>query len=346
MAAVCSSSSGQSGASARWRQGQRLPLLALAGALLSLLPALPLVSQVHPYLALLAFAGGALALASGLPRRWPLGPTTLILLTLLAVAWGYFGMRSRAGLRDAQGLPADPVVRATSLSWNICRVLPDMPLERDGAPAHAITILQPTWNRTTAEMAARLGDRWVTGSSLYHALGGGLALRVVLAQHGRPDVRVDWVNALTSNPVDALVLCEAGTGFKHWGSTGNALFYAALTDVGLGQFERARRDLVRAGAINDETVPFSWDPDQMVVPLQKVLDNRAAFIDWMLLQFQEGRSGHEVGGVQDIFFNLLSTCTGRSVEELSAGSTFIKRRVEAPARTPDEAPDNAPAEEQ
>ena len=304
-----------------WRRGRRLPAAALTAALLSLGPALPLRWQIHPYLAYLAAAAGSLTLATLLPRRWTLKIPVLGLLTVLAIVWGYGGMRARLGARDEAGLPADPVAKTTSLSWQICRSLPDLPLKRDEGVQPALTFLQIPIEARTAEMSAKLGDRWVTGSTVYHALGGHLGPSLVLKQ----EVRVEWVNALFSNPNQALVLCESPTGVKHWGPTVNAALYAALTDIGLGHFDRARKHFIRAGDLGGDTFGFAWDPGQMIIPLEQVLARKMAFVDWTVsLMDKREASGQEVGGLQDMFFNLLSICTGRSLEEVTAGSRLVE----------------------
>lgn len=303
------------------RRSAWLPALALMGAVFCLGPALPLKGQVHPYLAYLAAACWALVLATGVPKSWSLNATTLLVATLALTGWTYLGMEYRLDQRTAEGLPADPVVRATALSWENCNMLKSLPLEHQTVSIPTVNLLQPVVDAATAEMAAQLGDRWVTGSTLYLALGGTTGPNLVLGD----SVRVQWVNALTSNPSQALVLCEAGTRFRHWGATPHATIYAALTDIGLGHFERARRHLLRAGALNEDTVAFAWDPDQMVIPLQRVLDNQEAFIDWTVMSLDHDRSGHEVGGLQDMFFQILGACTGQSVEDLTAGSRLIIR---------------------
>jgi hypothetical protein len=306
-----------------WRRGKRLAAAALVAAILSLGPALLLREQLHPYLAYLAAGAGSLALATLLPERWTLRIPVLFALVALSIAWGFGGMLARRGDRDATGLPADPIARSTSLSWQFCRGLPDLPLDRGDDSKPALTLLQMPLSATTVEMAGRLGDKWVTGSTMYHVLGGHLGPSLVLG----PDVQIDWVNGLYSNPNEALVLCEFGNGFKHWGTTVNAALYAGLTDIGLGHFERARKHFVRAGHLGGDTFGFVWDPDQMVVPLEQVLARKVAFVDWTVSLLNSRRiSGQEVGGLQDTFFNLLSAATGQSLEEVTAGSIPLQSK--------------------
>ncbi len=296
-----------------------MPLLTLVAVLGSILPALPLEHQMHPYLGYLGICAGAVALASLIPSRWKASPLLLVGLTLLAAAWGFFSMDTRLNQRDESGLPADPVVRATSLSWQISRMLPQLPLERTDDNQRAVTFLQIPTTSQQMEMADRLGERWVAGTPMHESIGGTIGPRLILGQ----EVRVDWVNALFTNPSDALVLCEMGPDFRHWGTTGNAALYAALADVGMGRFERARKHLIRGADLNDETMVFSFDPSQMAVSVDLVLARKVDFIDWTLGLLGPEHPAHEVGGLQELFINLLSACTGQSVEQLTAGSTLV-----------------------
>ena len=238
-------------------------------------------------------------------------------------------MDVRLSQRDSQGLPTDPVVRATSLSWKVCRELSQLPLDRGQKGALSLTLLQVPATAEAAALADQLGDRWVAGTHLHEAIGGTVGPRLILAgQFDRP-VRVDWVNALFTGPGDALVLCASGPGFKHWGATANAAFFAALTDVGMGRYERARKHLIRASDLQrglnaeNETASFFYDPDQMIVPMSRVMDNKEAFIDWTLGLLENGHSTQEVGGLQDLFLQLLVAGTGQTMDELTAGSRIV-----------------------
>lgn len=324
------------------RQGRPLPLLTLLAAVLVVAPALALRGQLHPYLAYLAVAPMGLAVGALVPGRLSLRSPVLAGVAVVAAAWCWWSMDLRLGQRDGQGLPTDPVVRATSISWRVCRGLPDLPLERGDNSTLAVTFLQVPLSLEAAEMAERLGDRFVPGTHLYHSLGGTLGPRLILDRHhGRP-VTVDWVNALFSNPGQALVLSATGFEFKHWGSTANAAYLAALTDVGMGRFERARKHLIRAGGLQKapggrgaQTASFFYDPSQMIIPMGQVLARKEEFIDWTLDLLEQDHSPQEVGGLQDTFIQLLAAGTGMSRDELTAGSTLIdvgKKR--APATKP------------
>ena len=303
----------------QFRQNNRLPLLTLVAALMSIAAALPLETQLSPYLGFLGVCAGALAVASLVPSHWNSSPVLLVGLSLLAAAWGFFGMETRSNQRNESQLPADPLVRANSLSWQISRMLPQLPLQRIDGQRQAVTILQVPKSSQQMEMADRLGEQWVTRSQLHSVIGGSVGPRLVLGE----EARVDWVNALFNNPREAIVLCEAGTDFKHWGTTGNAALYAALTDIGMRRFERARKHLMRAAGLSDDTLAFAYDSSQMIISSDLVLAQKEDFIDWTVGLLGPEHSPQEVGGLQDLFLNILSSCTNLSVEELSQGSTLI-----------------------
>ncbi|MFN2369605.1 MAG: hypothetical protein ABR506_00470 [Candidatus Krumholzibacteriia bacterium] len=312
-----------------WRRGRRLPAATLLACLLVLAPALPLQQQIKPYLAYLAAAAGALAVGSLLPRGLTLRPAILLAAVALVVIGSFAGMRVRMANRNELGFPADPVVRATALSWQTARVLTSLPWRADETPPHPVVLLQVPVDAAATRRAAELGERFVAESELQRALGGTLGPN--LAGQGR--LRVTWANGLLAVPRDALVLCEAGDGFRVWGRTPNALLYAALTDVGLGHFERARRHLVRAAALGDATITFLYDSGQMVVPLPLVVQQKEAFVDWTVDRLGSDLSAQEVSGLQEMFFNLLSKATGRPVAALTAGSRSLGPGRRAPADT-------------
>ena len=320
------------------RRGLPLVLAAFAAVLIVLAPALPLRSQLVPYLAYLAVAPlallvGAIADRIGSRRLDHLGYLPLLgFMTLAAIGWGFFGMETRLGNRNELGLVADPVARATALSWHGCRTMENLGRQSDtsaGGSLTHLTLLQPLVDGFATSLADRLGERWTQPSDLHEALGGTVGPRLVLG----PDVRIEWVNGLTTASSQAIVLCESATGFRMWGTTANAVLYAALTDVGLGHFERAHGHLLRAAALGDERIAFIYDAGQMVIPLRLVVDHRRQFTDWSLGLLDQGIPQLEVGGLQDLFFNLLSSATGRSVEDLTAGSHLVGApRAPAPPR--------------
>jgi hypothetical protein len=306
----------------QWRRGRKLALLALVAALLALAPVLVMKDRFVPYLGYLAAAAGSLALVTLVPRRWSPRYPLLVVMAIAATVWGFTGMQIRLANRNDLGLIADPVVRATSLSWQACRTMSQLMASPTGVrPAH-VTIFQQPVSPASAAQAERLGERWVSHNDLYHALHGTTGPELVLGR----DVTITWASGLTTNPPNGLVVGETAYGVRVWGRTWNALLYAALTDIGLGHFERARRHLVRAAALNEELVMFIYDEGQMIVPLKMTLENKEEFVDWTVAQLKHGASPHEVGGIQEMFFNLLSSCTGRTVGDLTSGSQLISGR--------------------
>jgi len=310
-----------------WRRGDRVPAVLLVAALLALGPALPLRQQIKPYLALLPAAALALTLGHALPRRWSPRPVVVALLAVAAAAWSFGGMRVRLDNRNEMGFPADPVVRATSLSWQTTRLMRDLPWPTGATAGRTLILLQVPVAPETARAAADQGEDRIDETELYLTLGGDSGPRLTVGD----GVDVRWANALYGAPADALVLCEYGEGFRMWGPTPNALLYAALTDVGLGEFERARRHLLRAAELTAETFAFVWDEGQMIVPLTMVLQRKESFVDWTVGLLAAGHSPREVGGLQDLFFNLLSVATGRDLDEVTAGSRLVGANVGAGA---------------
>jgi len=314
----------------RWRQESPLTLTTLASALLVMAPAVLLTKPLTPFLIYLAAAPFGLALADifsqfKTARLDRLGQRPLLgFMALVAVAWGFFGMEARLGKRDDLGLVADPLARITALSWQGCHTIqtlqnhPNLKSAPDGGLTH-LTLMQPLVGADVSDMAMTLGERWARHSDMYKALGGTLGPRLMLT----PQTRVSWVNGLTTASSSSVVLCETATGFRLWGRLENAVLYAALTDIGLGHYERARGHLIRAADLSGEQIMFIYDEGQMVIPLQMVLDHRKTFTDWTLSLLDRGVPRLEVGGLQDLFFNLLSNSTGHSREELTAGSRLI-----------------------
>jgi len=292
-----------------WSRGRPVPLFALLGALLMLAPILLLQRHLSPGLAFPVEPFGCLALASLLPTCWPARPVLVVALVAAAAAWGALGMLGRLQLRGADGLHADPLVRRTAVSWQACNQLRQFPIADGG-----LVILQPPVLPESAAMAAKLGEQWVTGSHLYHALGGALGPQLILGSH-RP---VTWANGLRLTPAAAFVVLDAGGALKPWGPTNQALLNQVLTDVGLGHFERARLHLLRGSLLAGKTLTLVYDPDILPVTLEEVLANKDGFIDHLAAGRRQGRSNLEIAGLQQNFYRLLSACTGRDIESLEA----------------------------
>ena len=317
-----------------WQHGRRLPGLTLLAAVLAVAPALPRVEGTAPEVLLPAVPALALAVSSLLTTQRKPGIPALVAVGFLVTAWSFWSMDMRLGQRDIQGLPDDPVVRSTSLSWKLCRQLLELPLNRGQREDPALTLLEIPRTPSDQELADKLGPHWVRGSELLESLGKDLGPRLVLARHlGRP-VQVDWVNALFDNPPTALVLCQDGLRFRHWGDTPNATLVAALDDVAHQRYERARRHLQRGsrlqsgGAEAREAGSFFFDPDQLTVTPEQILAQKEPFIDWTAGLLAAGHSPVEVGGLQDVFLQLLVAVTGQTMEQLTAGSRTLTPAAE------------------
>lgn len=302
-----------------WRRGRRLALAALGGALLSLAPVLPLRNHLAPYMAYLAVAGWALALATLLPRRVPRPRAALAAMLVAATAWGWFATGTVLSRRNELGLPADDIVRATSLSWEARSVLQGIEGLGGGGAVRQVVLLQVPAGPGALEHAQRFGERWAGRTDLHEALGGDLGPTLMLPR----GVGARWANGLVTAPDSALVLVETGTGLRPWGRTGQAAMYAALTDVGLGNFERGRAHLLRAAQLGGRSLAFACDEGLMPIPLELALQQREAFTDWTVGLLAGGASRQEVGGLQDLYFNLLCACTGRSLDDLTRGSRVL-----------------------
>ncbi len=238
-------------AALRWRRRDRLPALALAGAVLSLAAALPLVRQTHPYLGYTAAAAGALTLASLLPRRVA-GPRILApLLGVAAAAWGWWGMEARIGNLTERGWPADPVVRAAVLSREASAVI-----RRAGSdhPA-AIVLLQSPVTVEQAQRSAQDREAAVFPSARWTSLGGDLGPQLLIPR----GIPVRWTTELADMAPGERVLCESAKELRDWGGPESALFYAAVLDLGLGHFDRAARHLERAAELGADATRFRYD---------------------------------------------------------------------------------------
>jgi hypothetical protein len=303
----------------RWRRRDRLPLAALFGTLLALAPVLPLRHHLAPYMAYLAVAGWALALGSLLPKRLPLPRTALAVALIAFSASGLFTTRTVLTRRNELGLPADDIVRATSLSWEASAMLRVVDTMGGGRPVRQLTLLQIPAGPGALEFADRYGERWAGRTDLHEALGGELGPRLLVPA----GIDVHWRNGLVAAPDSALVLVEAGTGLRPWGRTGQAALYAALTDIGLGNFQRGRGHLLRAGRLGGRAIGFACDEGLLPIPLALVTQQSEPFIDWTVGLLARGSSRAEVGGLQDTYLNLLCACTGRSLDELTQGSRIL-----------------------
>jgi hypothetical protein len=311
--------------------------LTFMAAILVLAPSLPLQKRVVPYLGYLAVAPLSLLVGWILHSVGPIRNkafslwTAALPMVVMASVIGFMGMQLRASQRTEMDLIADPVVRATAVSSEACRTILNLQKPPNGQPTPAtgfthLTLLQPLVDPVASALAKEMGERWAQPTDLYEALSGTRGPQLLLG----PDVQVNWANGLTTASSKAMVLCETATGIRFWGSLNNALHYAALTEVGLGHFERARSHINRAAELSGDQIMFIYDEGQMVIPVAMVMRQKEFFTDWTLGLLGEGISRVEVAGLQEQFYNLLSVASGQSVADLTAGSQLIPAQITNP----------------
>ncbi len=281
-----------------WARGSRLPAAALLGATLALLPLLPLAEAVRPGLAYPVAAAAALTLSGLLPRRWRPRRGSLLLMCGLALAWAWGGMAWRLAARDAAGLPADPLVRATALSYHAARTLDRLPLKAEG---DQLVLLAPPVTDLQAEMADRLGPDWVPDSPLHRALSGAVGPRLLLPA----TVRVWWASNLAAAPPEAFVAADGGSRLLPWGRTPQALLYLTLEEVGRGRFVSARRHLLRAALLGDRRLPFLYDEGLLPGSAAPVRRRAAGFLEFLADTRAAGGSEIEAVGLRDLFRGML-----------------------------------------
>jgi hypothetical protein len=222
---------------------------------------MPLASHNHPYFLYLTSAAGVLALASLIPPDWRPRPLLVFGMFLLATFWTWGTMNFRLKARDDRGVPADPLVLRTAISYEAMQKIRAFPQWQPDKEPRPLVLLQLQQAGPMAELAGRLGENWVRGSLLHTAMGGVYGPRLVLGD----SVSVRWVNGLDKTPHDAFVMVEHGPHLRPWGPTPQALLYLTLTLVARSEFARAGQHLLRAALLSDRTMPFFYDPDLMLV---------------------------------------------------------------------------------
>jgi len=254
----------------RWRRGDRRIASLLTAALLSLAPALALHGHHPPYLALAAAAAWVLTLASLAPATWrPRAAGTIALaLTAAVFAWGSFEYRSSR--RDEMGLPLDPTALRTAVSWQAARTLSGLP-ESD---AGLIVLFQPPGVGPAQNDPLPAAGVLPQPTLLYTSLGGPLGPRMLAPDHAA----VRWSRTLMDKPIDALVLTDVGPVLRFWGPVGQALVYLTLTEVGLGDFDRAAEHLEAAMRTGRQRMAFVYDPGQMVLPPEVIAARAPDFL--------------------------------------------------------------------
>jgi hypothetical protein len=287
-----------------WKRGYRWPAACCLSAILILAPALPLDAHVFPYLALLAAASGVLTLVALLPATWQPRPRTVWLLIALALAASWGSMTYRLKARDPSGLPADPFVQRTAISYEAIQTLQTLPPDPEGQAYRYLIILQPPPAGPTTELAVKLGDKWVFGSPLNVALAKEVGPILVLGD----SLTVRWANDLHRAPPEAFVLADGGARLRPWGPLHQALLYQSLTEVARGQFTRARAHLLRAAQLSDAIISFFYDRSLMIVPATAVQARAPQFLEFLAAETATDSQVAEATALQEIFQELLQVC--------------------------------------
>jgi len=227
-----------------WRRGRRLALVTWCCALASLAPALPLVHQARPYLAYVAAACGALAIASLLPARSRPQIAVMLVIALTAIGWSQATMRGRIGRLDVDGRPADPIVRAMQLSRESAQELTEA-IAVAGLRDEPLVIYQAHLSTPRDAADGAQGDQSAAKSPRHGALSGSMGASLVCGNGSA----VEWTGSLLEIPDNAVVICERAKGFQPWGTTHEALRYAAALFVVAGRYDDAVAHLARAAEI-------------------------------------------------------------------------------------------------
>jgi len=274
-------------ASILFRRGNRAPLTLFVAAMLSLAPALVLVHQARPYMGYLAMACLSISIGFILPKRWKFEAPFKIALVAAAITWGLWGMTHRVGVLSDDGLPADPIVRAMENSRIWSQYISNSLSQSGFGEAADIVVLQQPLRAEDIARSTRLGDDFVLETTQRRVLGGdsGLALIAGKGHEGY------WINSLMEVPTDAYVFFETSRGFKAWGPTWDALIYASLLDVFVGNFQRAQDQLRLAAQVEKRVHLFNYDPDNLRLPMSVFRKQSGLFIDELLVTNSDDPAG-------------------------------------------------------
>lgn len=294
-----------------WQRGQRWVAACLLGTLLSVAPILVLVRHIAPYYLYLPWAGAGLALVSLLPRRIGLRRSVALGLVICALTWSWLSTTARLRARNSAGQPADPLVLKTAISFEAMQKIAAVPWNQVTPGQRHLILLQVQPPGPLADMAAQLGENWVTGTVLHTSVGGTYGPRLVL----QDSVSVTWANTLDRAPTTAFVLVENGAHLRPWGPLPHALLYLSLTEVAHGQFQQAEQHLHRAAVLSSEQMPFYFDPEFMLVSgaaLQLQADRFRKYLAEAGTEQPADETSPEMAGsraaLRSIFDELMASC--------------------------------------
>jgi hypothetical protein len=185
-------------------------------------------------------------------------------ISVVVLLLGFGLMEARISLRTNDGLPADPTVRNSSMSYAALKTI--RTFKND-----PIVILQP---KLSIE-----GDssRLLRPTPLYSALGGQTIVPM-LALEG---INLSWETNLSNLSKDVIVLVDAGPLLKYWGKMPQPLIYLALSDIAMGKYGEARFALRTAMIGSDTSMPFMYDESQLIFPPSEVEKNCEEFLSFL-----------------------------------------------------------------
>ncbi|MBT4291425.1 hypothetical protein HOD41_01940, partial [bacterium] len=247
-----------------WRSGDSVPAFLLISSLASIAPALALKTHHYPYMAFLAAVPFYILIAQLVASRFSFSIRNSVVISVVVLLLGFGLMEARISLRTNDGLPADPTVRNSSMSYAALKTI--RTFKND-----PIVILQP---KLSIE-----GDssRLLRPTPLYSALGGQTIVPM-LALEG---INLSWETNLSNLSKDVIVLVDAGPLLKYWGKMPQPLIYLALSDIAMGKYGEARFALRTAMIGSDTSMPFMYDESQLIFPPSEVEKNCEEFLSFL-----------------------------------------------------------------
>jgi hypothetical protein len=247
-----------------WRSGDSVPAFLLISSLASIAPALALKTHHYPYMAFLAAIPFYILVAQLVASRFSFSVRNSVVISVVVLLLGFGLMEARISLRTNDGLPADPTVRNSSMSYAALKTI--RTFKND-----PIVILQP---KLSIE-----GDssRLLRPTPLYSALGGQTIVPM-LALEG---INLSWETNLSNLSKDVIVLVDAGPLLKYWGKMPQPLIYLALSDIAMGKYGEARFALRTAMIGSDTSMPFMYDESQLIFPPSEVEKNCEEFLSFL-----------------------------------------------------------------
>ncbi len=275
-----------------WRRRRFVVLASAVFAMGSLGPALLLASQSRPYMGYLATAALALALASPIRRvRINLAPVLVPFIVGTSVLC-YMWTGARMDAVRADGLPADPIVRAAHVARQASASLAEARRYLPHADHQRIVIYQPPLRPSDYARIAAEGPSAVVPTQRHAALGGDLGPAIILGERAP----VSWVGDLGGLDSATAVLCATKSDFSYLGVGDEARTYGAVLHMVVGHFESAWRLLLPLIDDSSNRAFGPLDAGRLPVAPQTIRQSIRAFLDWSDGAIDDDSS--EVGGVR------------------------------------------------